>query len=70
MKHQKVRLVKDVETKMKNTFPEVFEKGTDGLKIIIIDKERELTLIEINVLNKVYLYTFKNSDFEIIEDII
>ena len=62
MKHQSVVLKNDIKTNLNNTFPEVFKKGTIGQKILVIDKENGLTLVEVKVKNKIYLYAFNESD--------
>lgn len=68
MKNEKIRLIRDVETNSNKTFPDVFNAGLTGKKILVADKERGLTLLEIKILNKVYLYTFQNIDFEIVNE--
>lgn len=68
MKHQSVVLKNDIKTNLNNTFPEVFKKGTIGQKILVIDKENGLTLVEVKVKNKIYLYAFNESDIMDIQE--
>jgi hypothetical protein len=62
MKNKSVILRKDITPNIP-TFPEVFRKGTVGEKVLVIDKENGLFLIEIKLKNRVYLYAINESDF-------
>lgn len=66
MKNKIVVLNKDIETNIGISFPYVFEKGTTGKVVFIVDKDSGLTMIEIKMNNKVFLFSLNREDFDIL----
>lgn len=60
MKNKKILLIEDVKTNV-SSFPEKIEKGTIGEEILIIDKEKNVIMVEFIIDEKVYLLTINKS---------